>query len=44
MIIHDVDLELLRRHRDGGSVQNWNYRRGDLYKVVFTEDGTKREV
>jgi predicted amidohydrolase/ribosomal protein S18 acetylase RimI-like enzyme len=44
MIIHDVDLELLRRHRDGGSVQNWNDRRGDLYKVVFTEDGTKREV
>ena len=44
MIIHDVDLELLRRHRDGGSVQNWNDRRRDLYKVVYSEDGIEHEV
>ena len=44
MIIHDVDLELLRRHRDGGSVQNWNDRRRDLYKVVYQEDGMTHEV
>jgi predicted amidohydrolase len=44
MIIHDVDLELLRRHRDAGSVQNWNDRRRDLYKVVYSEDGRRHEV
>ncbi|REJ98459.1 MAG: GNAT family N-acetyltransferase [Planctomycetota bacterium] len=44
MIIHDVDLELLRRHRDSGSVQNWNDRRRDLYKVVYMEDGQRHEV
>ncbi|MBD3676165.1 MAG: carbon-nitrogen hydrolase family protein, partial [Planctomycetaceae bacterium] len=44
MIIHDLDLELLRRHRDSGSVQNWNDRRRDMYKVVYTEDGVQKEV
>jgi len=44
MIIHDVDLELLRRHRDAGAVQNWNDRRRDLYKVVYSEDGRQYEV
>lgn len=44
MIIHDVDLELLRSHREGGSVQNWQDRRRDLYKVVYTEDGEPRDV
>jgi len=44
MIIHDLDLELLRRHKDSGSVQNWNDRRRDLYKVVYNEDGVEKEV
>ena len=44
VIIHDVDLELLRRHRDSGNVQNWNDRRTDLYRVVYQEDGQSREV
>lgn len=44
MIIHDLDLELLRRHKDSGSVQNWNDRRRDLYKVVYQEDGEEKEV
>lgn len=44
MIIHDVDLELLRRHREGGSVQNWNDRRSDLYKVVYMEGDTRHEI
>jgi predicted amidohydrolase/GNAT superfamily N-acetyltransferase len=44
MIIHDVDVEQLRRHRENGSVQNWNDRRRDLYKVVYVEDGESREV
>ena len=44
MIIHDVDVELLRRHRDNGSVQNWNDRRRDLYKIVYNENGEVHEV
>lgn len=33
VIIHDVDLELLRRHRERGSVTNWKDRRTDLYDI-----------
>ena len=44
MIIHDVDVEQLRRHREAGAVQNWNDRRRDLYKVVYTENGEIHEV
>jgi predicted amidohydrolase len=33
VIIDDVDLELLKRHRQSGSVLNWNDRRTDLYEV-----------
>ncbi|MCA9235105.1 MAG: GNAT family N-acetyltransferase [Planctomycetales bacterium] len=44
MIIHDVDVELLRRHKMQGDVQNWNDRRRDLYKVVYQEDGKSFEV
>ena len=44
MIIHDVDLEQSRRHKLAGSVQNWNDRRNDLYRVVYQEDGERFEV
>lgn len=44
MIIHDVDVEQLRRHRQAGSVQNWNDRRRDLYKVVYQDNGVERSV
>ncbi|MCA9079762.1 MAG: GNAT family N-acetyltransferase [Planctomycetaceae bacterium] len=44
IIIHDVDVEQLRRHKESGSVQNWNDRRRDLYKVVYQEDGEHHEV
>ncbi|QDV24584.1 bifunctional GNAT family N-acetyltransferase/carbon-nitrogen hydrolase family protein [Aureliella helgolandensis] len=37
VIIHDVDLELLRRHREQGSVTNWKDRRRDLYSVKSLE-------
>jgi len=36
VVIYDVDLELLRRHREQGSVQNWNDRRLDLYRLTET--------
>tara|TARA_R110002111_G_scaffold234274_3_gene295287 strand:- start:2166 stop:3731 length:1566 start_codon:yes stop_codon:yes gene_type:complete len=46
VIIHDLDFEQLRRHREGGggSVQNWNDRRRDLYRVVYREDGQSFEI
>ncbi|MEW4488444.1 GNAT family N-acetyltransferase [Thalassoglobus sp. JC818] len=44
MIIEDVDVEQLRRHKESGSVQNWNDRRRDLYKVVYRENGEEFEV
>jgi predicted amidohydrolase/GNAT superfamily N-acetyltransferase len=44
VIIHDVDLELLRRHRESGSVQNWNDRRRELYQVVYREDGKTIQI
>ena len=44
MIIEDVDLRQLQRHKESGSVQNWNDRRRDLYKVVYQEDGQEFEV
>ncbi|MGB7345629.1 MAG: carbon-nitrogen hydrolase, partial [Pirellulaceae bacterium] len=34
----DVDLELLRRHRERGSVTNWKDRRTDLYEVSYLKD------
>lgn len=44
MIIHDVDLEQSRRHKLAGSVQNWNDRRNDLYRVVYHENGEEFSV
>jgi predicted amidohydrolase len=44
LIIHDVDLELLKRHRQSGTVQNWNDRRKDIYSVTYTEEGSELRV
>lgn len=44
LIIHDVDVEQLRRHRELGSVQNWKDRRKDLYQVVYQEEGRSYQV
>lgn len=44
LIIHDVDVEMLRRHKEAGNVQNWHDRRTDLYRVVYREDGASHEV
>ena len=35
VVIHDVDLEVLKRHRKSGTTLNWNDRRSDLYEVVL---------
>lgn len=41
VLVHDVDLEVLRRHRTRGTTQNWNNRRTDLYGVSW-KGGTPR--
>jgi predicted amidohydrolase/ribosomal protein S18 acetylase RimI-like enzyme len=33
VIVDDIDLELLKRHRQSGTVVNWQDRRTDLYEV-----------
>ncbi len=35
VIFEDVDLELLKRHRQSGSVLNWRDRRTDLYEIKY---------
>lgn len=35
VIFEDLDLELLRRHKQSGSVLNWRDRRTDLYEVKY---------
>ncbi|HVS17906.1 MAG TPA: GNAT family N-acetyltransferase [Planctomycetota bacterium] len=44
LVIHDVDIELLRRQRHAGTVRPWYDRRKDLYAVVYKDgrDGEKR--
>lgn len=37
VIVDDVDLELLKRHRQSGSVLNWVDRRKDLYEIKYKE-------
>jgi len=45
LVVRDVDIEQLRRHRLRGTVQNWNDRRRDIYSVVQrTADGENFEV
>ncbi len=44
VILHDLDLEVVRRHRFNGTTQNWRDRRRDLYACVFTSDKDKLEI
>lgn len=43
LVVADVDLDLLRRHRYAGTVQPWNDRRDDLFNVVWREPGSDAE-
>ncbi len=38
LIFQDLDLNLLSRNREYGSVQYWNDRRKDLYSIHYNED------
>lgn len=44
IVMKDLDIELLRRHRYQGTTQNWRDRRRDLYRIQYQEDGEAREV
>jgi predicted amidohydrolase len=44
MVVHELDIEALRRHRLTGSVRTWLDRRQDLYGVRYTEAGKRSEV
>lgn len=44
IVIQDIDIELLRGHRYHGTTTNWQDRRRDLYKVVYTEDGVQKKI
>ncbi len=35
LVIADVDLALLRRHRYAGTVQPWNDRRTDIFSISW---------
>lgn len=37
IVVHDVDLELLRRNRMDGTVRPWTDRRKDLYSVRYND-------
>jgi predicted amidohydrolase/ribosomal protein S18 acetylase RimI-like enzyme len=37
VIFEDLDLELLKKHRQSGSVLNWQDRRTDLYEVRYLQ-------
>jgi predicted amidohydrolase len=43
VIVDDVDLELLKRHRQTGSVLNWKDRRNDLYEVRLLRTGAREK-
>ena len=38
VVIQDVDLGVLERHRRSGTVKNWADRRTDLYRIMMSED------
>ena len=44
MVIHELDLDVLRRHRRTGTVRTWLDRRTDLYRVRWSENGETHEV
>jgi predicted amidohydrolase/ribosomal protein S18 acetylase RimI-like enzyme len=44
LLIHDVDVELLKRHRASGTTMNWVDRRKDVYRVTYRKGETDQEV
>ncbi len=44
ILIHDVDTELVRRHRQNGTTMNWMDRRKDVYRVMYRQEDHEEEV
>lgn len=44
VILQDLDLDLLKRHRETGTVQNWKDRRPELYRVTYREGEAVIEI
>jgi predicted amidohydrolase/GNAT superfamily N-acetyltransferase len=44
IVMQDLDIELLRRHKYRGSTQNWRDRRTDLYRLHWREDNRDRKL
>ena len=44
VIFHDVDVELLKRQRQTGTVLNWADRRSDLYQIRYREGDQERNL
>jgi len=44
VVLHDVDVEMIRRHRMTGTTRNWKDRRTDMYRIVFGEGEDAVEV
>lgn len=44
IVMQDLDIELLRKHKYKGSTLNWRDRRTDLYSVRWSEDGKDRSI
>jgi predicted amidohydrolase len=44
MLVHDLDLALLRKTEATGTVRPWPDRRTDLYQIVVHEGGRKRMI
>lgn len=44
VLVHDLDLELLRRHRYTGTTLNWNDRRRDIYRVLYLDGKEHKEI
>jgi predicted amidohydrolase/ribosomal protein S18 acetylase RimI-like enzyme len=44
LIYQDLDLNLLKRNREMGSVQTWLDRNQGFYKISYTEDGETRSI
>jgi predicted amidohydrolase len=44
LIYQDLDLNMLKRNREMGSVQTWNDRSQGFYKLTYLEDGEIKTV
>ncbi len=43
-IVQELDMNLLKRNRELGSVQTWTDRRTDLYQVVYDDNGQQLSI